>query len=283
MEKIALVTDTTCDLSDEVVQQYGIRLLPFRIHYKNNEYMDRFEITAQEVYDNFQIEIPKSSTPTLKDIGEVLTEVEQAGYTHCIFITLSSGLSAVYDSINLVCKDHPQIKTFVFDSKSISVGEGYLVEQCAQLIEKGVSFDNIIHDLKRIRSKMKLYFVVQTLEYLIKGGRIGRVSGTLGELLNIKPVITIDENDGKYITYAKARGRKQSLDKILEIGEELTHKSKQRIYVMSGSAHEEALKLVDRLKTLPNITGVTYGGNISPVAGVHSGPGLVGVLFVEHN
>lgn len=281
MEKIALVSDTTCDLSNETINRYHIKLLPFYIHYREREYKDRYEISPAEVYEKLAAEVPKSSTPSVQDIEDLFSQLEKEGFTHGIFITLSSGLSCIYETVKMVSAHHPAIKSFVYDSKSISCGEGCLVEKCAELMESGQTFAEITELLPQLRQKEKLFFIVGTLEYLVKGGRIGKVSGTIGELLNIKPIITLNE-DGKYITYAKLRGRKQSLNKMLEIGRQVLEKGQHKIRVMSGAAPEEALYLVNRLKELPNAVEVVYGGNISPVAGMHSGPGLVGVVFIEN-
>lgn len=282
MEKIAVITDSTSDISSELIDKYNIKLLPFKIIYPDKEYKDRLEISADEVYRNFKNCVPKSSIPSLDDMSKAFEEIVQQGYTHVIGVTLSSGLSSIANALEMTSNNYPEIKTHVFDSKSISLGEGYMVEKCCQLIAEGKSFDEIVETLPKIRAGFKVFFIVGTLEYLIKGGRIGRVAGTVGELLNIKPIITIND-EGVYCQYAKARGRKQSLNKMLDIAKELLEESPKKIYVMSGYAEEDCLWLRDKLKEFPNATSVEYGGNISPVAGVHSGPGLVGVIFIDEN
>lgn len=280
MEKIALITDTASDISDEVIEKYNIKVLPFRIIYKDKEYKDRYEITPQKVYENLSVETPTSSLPSMQDMEELYCELEKEGYTHVIACVLSTGLSGIFNALRLVSSGHEKIKSFIFDSKSISTGEGIIIEECAKLMEQGKSFDDIVRVIPSIKERIQVFFVVGTLEFLKRGGRIGKVSGTIAELLNIKPIISID-NHGIYYTFDKVRGRKQSLKRILDVvGEKLKDK-KLRIYIRHSNCVEDAQKVYDGFKGLPNVTSIDFGGEISPVSGVHSGPGLVGVVLYE--
>lgn len=280
MSKIALITDTTSDLDEEIIRKYNINILPFRIIYKDKEYIDKYEITPKQVYENLSVEVPTSSLPSMKDMEELYCRLEKEGYTHVIAVVLSTGLSGIYNALRIVSESHTNIESFIYDSKSISLGEGIIIEQCAKLIEKGKSFDDIVEQIPVIKSKIKVFFVVGTLEYLKKGGRIGKVSGTIAELLNLKPIISIDEH-GVYYTYDKVRGRKQSLKRIVEIGEKITSNIKCKVYIRHSNCFEEAQKVVEAFKELKNVSEVDFGGEISPVSGVHSGPGLVGVIIYE--
>jgi len=280
MEKIALITDTTSDLPQDIIEKYNIKILPFRIIYKDREYKDKYEITPKEVYDNFEKEIPTSSLPLAQDMEELYDELEKEGYTHAIAITLSSGLSGISNALRLVSENHDNIESFVYDSKTISWGEGILVKKCAELIEQGKDFDYIKNILPELRKKVKLFFVVGTLEYLRKGGRIGRISGTIGDLLNLKPIVAVDD-EGRYFTHSKVRGRKQSLNKMVNIVKEIVNDKEHDIIVLNGCSDEDCKYMIDQFEKIDNVSSVNYGGDISPVSGVHSGPGLVGVVLVE--
>ncbi|AGK98728.1 DegV family protein [Clostridium pasteurianum] len=280
MERVALITDTTADLPQEIINKYNIQALPFRIIYKDREYRDKIEITSEEVYRGLKKEVPTSSMPSLQDMEDTYSKLEGEGYTHVIGITLSSGLSGIYNGLTLVSKNHPNIKSCICDSKSISLGEGALVEECAKLLEGGRSFEQVVKAIPSIQNRIHLFFVVDTLEYLIKGGRIGKVAGTIGTLLNLKPIISTDK-EGNYYTYAKARGKKQALSKVIEIAEQLSKNKKCRALVVDGNGKEDAIKVKESIEKLSNITSVYYCGCISPVSGVHSGPGLVGLVCIE--
>ncbi|MFA6940297.1 MAG: DegV family protein [Clostridiaceae bacterium] len=281
MEKIALITDSASDVPSDLIKEYDIRVLPFRIIYKDRELIDGVDITPEEVYENMVNEIPTTSLPSMDDMEKLFQTLENEGYNKAIAITLSSGLSGIYNALKIAADNHPEIETFIWDSKSISVGEAVVVFECGKLIKMGKSFQEIKEYIPTILQRSNLFFVVGTLENLKKGGRIGKVAGTIAELLDIKPIISPDKNDGKYFTYAKIRGRKKSLNKLLEIAEEVAKDKKCRAFLMHGNALAEALEFANRLKTLPNILSVYFGGNISPVAGVHSGPGLVGLCLLE--
>lgn len=280
MNKIALITDTTSDLNKEVIEKYNINVLPFRIIYSDREYLDNVDITPQEVYDNMAKEVPTSSLPSMKDMEELFLRLEEEGYTHAIAITLSTGLSGIFNAIKLTSENHPSIITHVCDSQSIALGEGLIVIECGKLIEEGKSFEEVVAAIPSIKERIHLYFVVGTLEYLKRGGRIGKVSGTIAELLNIKPIITVD-TDGKYVTSEKVRGRKQSLNKLVELTNNILDKKKCRVYVVHGDALEESKKVMEIIRPHPNVISIEFGGCISPVSGVHSGPGLVGMVCIE--
>lgn len=280
MQKIALITDSTSDIDQNQIDRYNINVLPFRIIYKEKEYLDNVDITAEEVYKNMAIEVPTSSFPTVEDIENLFKRLVKEGYTHAIAITLSTGLSGIYNAINMVSSNYTEIETFVYDSKSISLGEGALVIECGKLIEKGMEFKDIVKAIPMIKSKIHLFFVVGTLEYLKLGGRIGKVEGTIAELLQVKPIIAIND-EGKYYTYTKVRGRKQSLTKLCQIISQLIQDKKYTIYVLHGNAYEEAYKVYTTIKDFNKLGSVMMGGQISPVSGVHSGPGLIGVVCVE--
>lgn len=280
MDKIAFIGDTTGDLSSDMITKYNINILPFRIIYKDREYLDRVNITPTEVYDNMVNEIPTSSMPSMQDIEDMFLKLKNQGYTHIIAVTLSTGLSGIYNGIRVVSENHPEIKTFICDSKSISMGEGAILVECGKLRDRGKNFDEIIAEIPNIMKRIHLFFVVPTLEYLKKGGRIGRVAGTIAELLDIKPIITVDP-EGKYTTFAKVRGRKQSLAKLIDIAREMLEHKKYAVYLGNGAAREDVERIYNAISKFPNLLSINMIGDISPVSGVHSGPGLIGLVMVE--
>ena len=280
MNKIALITDTTSDLNKDVIEKYNINVLPFRIIYSDREYSDNVDITSQQVYDNMKTEVPTSSLPSMKDMEDLFLRLEEEGYTHAIAVTLSTGLSGIFNAIKLTSENHPSIITHVCDSQAISLAEGLIVTECGKLIEEGKSFEEVVDSIPSIKKRIHLYFVVGTLEYLKRGGRIGKVAGTIAEMLNIKPIISVD-TDGKYVTSEKVRGRKQSLNKLVELTNNILDKKKCKVYILHGDALEESKKVMEIIRPHPNVISIEFEGYISPVSGVHSGPGLVGMVCIE--
>lgn len=279
MSKIALITDSTSDVDKEMIQKYDLKVLPLRIIYKDKEYIDRVTITPKEVYDNFVYEIPSTSLPSMQDMEDMYLKLEEEGYTHAVAVIISANLSGTYNTLRLVSENHPSIETCVFDSKSLTIGEAAIVEECGEMIKSGKSFEQIVEALPEIQSRITVYYAVDTLKYLIKGGRIGKVSGTIGEILNIKPIISIN-SDGVYYTYAKAKGKKKAVSKLVDIAREALEKTPCKIWVMHGGAYEEVKPFSETIAALPNITRLSFG-EISPVAGVHTGPGLLGIIVVK--
>lgn len=281
MEKIALITDSACDIDSETVEKYGIRVLPFKIIYENREYTDKVDITPEEIYDNLKNEIPKSSLPAMEDMENMYEKLLKENYTHVIAVVISSGLSGTYNALRLVGGQYSKIKTFVYDTKSTSVCEGIILKQCGELIEKGKSFREIVEQIPEMKKKLHFFFVFGTLEYAKKGGRIGKISGTIGEFLDIKPIVGFDEEHGQCYTFAKVRGRNKSLNKLTEIGKETAELKKCDAYIVHGNSREDADRVCGMLQRIPGIENVYLTGQISAIVGVYSGPGTIGVCYVE--
>ncbi|AAK79591.1 DegV family protein with EDD domain [Clostridium acetobutylicum] len=279
MEKIALITDSTSDVDKDMIEKYDIKVLPLRIIYKDKEYIDRVTISPREVYDNLHIEVPSTSLPSMGDMESLYEKLEAEGYTHVIGVTISSNLSGTYNSLKLVSEGHENIKSFIFDSRSITMGEGAIIKECGEMILQGKNFDYIVEKMPKMRENIKVYYIVDTLKYLIKGGRIGKVSGTVGQLLDIKPIISINE-EGVYYTHCKAKGKKQAIKKLIEILRRTLSEKHCDIWVMHGGAYDEIDKLKDLVSGIENINNLN-SGEISPVAGVHTGPGLLGVVIFK--
>lgn len=277
MQKIALITDSACDLSLETLQKNNISLLPLRIIYSDRDLRDKIDISAEEVYNNLKKEIPRTSLPDNQTIENVLCKLEEEKYTHVIAITLSSGLSGTCNAIRLALEDHPNLISFVYDSKILALPQGLTVLEVAKLINEGKSFEEILNSIAKIRSKISGYFTIDTLEYLKKGGRIGKVTGTIGELLNLKPIISTDD-EGIYYTLCKARGKKQALSKLTDILKKELENSKCKVWILQGGAIDEANKFKKSLEKLNNILELGIS-EISPALGVHVGPGLLGLAI----
>ena len=274
MQKIALITDSACDLDLNTLKENNINLLPLRIIYSNGDYRDRIDISPQEVYDNLEKEVPKTSLPSAQETEETLNKLEEEGYTHIIYISISSGLSGSFNALRLALEDHPKLTSFVYDSKILAYPQGEIVLEVAKLIKEGKSYEEIIKEIPEIRKRVIGYFTINTLEYLKRGGRIGRLAGTVGELLNLKPIITTDE-DGVYYNVAKVRGRKQSLSKMTELLKGYLAKGKCEVAVLHAGCEDEAIKYMNSLKDLTNVVSIKIA-EISPALGIHGGPGLIG-------
>lgn len=279
--KIAILTDSCSDVPQNLLERFHIYQLALSINYKDKSYRDRIDITPEEVYENLQNEIPHTSLPSIGEINEVIEKIIADGYTQVIIPLISSGLSGTYNAIKTVCENFKNIKTAVIDTKNIALGSGFLSIYAAQLVEKHLSFEEIVSKIEEKIIDSHMYYCLETLHYLVKGGRLGRVEGMLGSMLQIKPIIACDK-DGIYYTVEKVRGRKQSINKLIEIVQEkIKDKKNYYLAISHGYAQEEADKIKERMQ--PYIVNATLfiEGQISPALGVHTGPGLIGIGYFD--
>ncbi|CCO08330.1 DegV family protein [Desulforamulus hydrothermalis] len=279
-EKVAIVTDSTCDLDQATVQEYDIKVLPLKVIYSNNEeYLDRIEISPDQIYQRMPAEIPTTSLPSPAQIMDLFKKLQAEGYTHIISIHISSGLSGTYNTVKTVAREFKNMIIEVIDSKALSMALGIPVLESAKTLRKTLSFQAAVDKAKDILNNMDVYFVVGTLEYLKKGGRIGYVAGTIGEIMQIKPIISINK-EGKYYTYDKVRGRKKSIMRLFDIASQILKEKSGTLAVMHGAAPEESWELFNKIKSLPNVNN-SYFGQVGPVIGVHAGPGLIGFCICK--
>lgn len=276
MEKIALITDSASDINSELIKKYNIHVLPFKIIFSDKEYKDGVDITPSMLYEKLPTEIPTTSLPSISEFTELLEKLKSDGYTHAIIITISNCFSGTFNASRLASESVSDITTFVFDSLTLTMSEGAMVLETAALIEEGKSFNEITNELPTIRKKIDVFFTLDTLTYLKKGGRIGKVAGTIAEALNIKPIITI-KDDG-FHTYSKVRGTKQSISKLSNILNDYLAKGKCKVWIMNGDAPDKADLLYNAIKNSDNLVECTLGGMIGPALGVNTGPGLVGFI-----
>jgi len=274
--KIAVVTDSACDLPDEVLKQHNVSFISLRMVYPTCEYRDRVEITPDQVYDNLKEILPKTSLPFPEDVTNLYDKLRQEGYTHVIHICISSGLSGTYNMVRMIAEGYQGLTIEVIDSRILSMGLGYMVLECVKALNETGSFSAAVAHTKAVREGILGCFVIRTLEYLRKGGRIGLVEGMLGSMLNLKPVIFVND-DGIYQTLTKARGNNNALDAMLREVCSKFQQQKIHLAVVYGAAREEAEKLLIRAKSLLNVAESMIC-QVSPVLGAHTGPSLLGIV-----
>ena len=282
MEKIALITDSTCGLPLVYIEKYNVHVARLKIIYKTAEYIDGITITANDVYSRLNKELPTTSMPSVQDICDIYETLLNEGYTHVIAMPISSGLSGTINSFRIAASEYEdKITSFVFDTKILSMAVGLSVIEIGKMIENGKDFEYICTAIPKLREDTSMYFTVDTLEYLIKGGRIGKVTGSVGQLLNLKPIITMDD-DGKYTNHSKVRGSKKAFNTLLDLATNILDQGKGKVIIMTGTMEDEAKKLEDILSKHKNTTFM-YSGTITPAVGIHSGPRLLAVAVLKES
>ncbi|MGB4593557.1 MAG: DegV family protein [Coriobacteriia bacterium] len=277
VEKIAILTDSCSDVPKAYRDKYNMYVVPLMVIYKDAQYRDGVDIHPEDVYARFSEEVPSTSLPSPSVVADTFKQIKADGYDKVVAVTISSGLSGTFEMISGFGPEPEGLKVRYIDTKNIGIGSGFSAIRAGELIEMGLGFDEVCRGVEEAARNTRLYFCVSTLEYLQKGGRIGLVAATVGTLLNLKPVITCNE-DGVYVTVARARGRKKSLQlamaKATEFGAGATD---YNITVMHGDALQEADDLLADLKAqLPDYR-YAIEGQITPALVVHTGPGLIGV------
>jgi len=277
--KIKIVTDSTADLPQEFIEKYEITVVPLYVNFPTKTYLDGVDIQPNEFYPLLEKagdNLPKTSTPTINDFLQTYESLLKEGY-EILSIHISSGLSS---TAAMAEKAASMLngKIHVFDSKSISLGIGLQILTALEMIKKNLSLDTIWEKLHETRRRTEVFFSLDTLHYLEKGGRIGKVSALLGTILKIKPVVRVV--DGSYVPLDKARNQNQAIVKMAEnMIKILGEKIPEHIGVAHGAAEDAA-------KNLIKLVEEKYGRKIDlfaetgPVIGVHTGPGTIGIAFI---
>lgn len=277
-EKIALLTDSCADLSAALKQENHIYTVPLRIRCQDGEYADGVDIGPKDIYARLRAgELPKTSLPLGEDIGQVLTKIRKAGYDGVIAIMLSSGLSGTFNLVRLMAEECEGLTVKVFDSLSGSLGEGMTLMQLAEDIRNGMGWEELVERrAPQLIAGTTPFFSVDTLEYLRKGGRIGRVTATAGTMLQIKPLLSFTP-DGQLGSVAKVRGRQQVINKLVDLTVKACGDHKRyNLAVANGGAPEEMELVREKLKAaLPNYEHF-WDGEIDGTLSVYIGDGILG-------
>lgn len=274
--KIAILVDSGCDLPENIVRQYDIKVLRLKVMYGDDIYSDGLDIDPSEVYRRFSDEIPKTSTPNMQEVLDMVDEIKSQGYESIIAITISSGLSGTYNTVAMTFDGVSGIETYAFDSKNISIGAGLFAVWAARQRELGKSFGEITSGLENKIHDSKVFFYMDTLDYLRKGGRINPAVAIVGKALNLKPIISCNEK-GVYYTVAKIRGSHKGLNKLMEAAMDFAAQGKSMIALMNGAAPDVAKQVRPLIEQQAPDGEIVVDKQITATMAVHTGPGLIGI------
>ena len=212
---LAIVTDSTCDLTQAELESLKATRVPLYVRFKGGTHKDWLEISPKVIVEGVAAgaDMPSTSQPSPQDFENAYKDAMAKGADTILCITISSELSGTFQSANLA-KANLSVPITVFDSRAASVGLGDMVKKAAEMRDRGASFEHIIKALEHIRDTNKVFFTVETLNFLQKNGRIGRAQALLGGLLNIKPLLGL--NDGRIEPIGRARGTKKAIKELVE-------------------------------------------------------------------
>lgn len=286
MSTYKIITDTTVDITPSMANELDLAVVPFTFIMNGVNYESSLDYKSMKVTE-FYDRLRKGEMSTTAQINsEVFIEffkpVLEKGQD-LLYICFSSGLSGTYQSAQIarseLAEQYPDRKIYVFDSLSASMGQGLLVYLAAKMKEKGSSIDEVYEWLKRDTLKLCHWFTVEDLNHLKRGGRVSAGTALVGTMLGIKPVLHVD-NEGHLVNVSKVRGRKQSLDALVNKMEETAiNPAEQTVFISHGDSLEDA-KYVE--KQIRDRLGVTkfHINHIGPVIGAHAGPGTIALFFV---
>jgi DegV family protein with EDD domain len=273
---IKIVTDSTCEAPPGVLQHPAVTVVPLYVVFGKESLKDKVQISHDAFWQRAQTAnpLPTTSQPTPTDFLGPFRSLTEAG-DEVIAVTISGKLSGTYSSAAQAKQELPSQPIDLVDSESTSVGLGLMVQEALRMVEQGASRAEIVSALNDMRAHVRILFSVDTLDYLARGGRIGKAQAFVGTLLSFKPMLAI--TDGEIVPVARVRSRRKALETLVE-----THASAapQRgpgvsVGVTHANAPDEARAVAQELGTTFGTTDV-FVAELGPVLGVHTGPGMIG-------
>ena len=287
MSEIVLLSDSSCDLPLGCLQQYNIEIIPYYVSFDTeNYYKEITELSISDFYKRLRAEkiFPKTSLPSINDYYEFFKPHVEAG-KKIICVTISNHFSGSYNAAvnarELILENYPNANIEIINSLNATGGEGVLVLEIGRMIKEGVDYETILSLIPKLRDTARIFFFVETLDYLEHGGRIGKASALLGSMLNVKPIIYLQ--DGLLFPAGKVRGTKKALAKILELSKEYVGSDFNDYHYLV--AHADNLEYANIIKEgLEKDLGVSVLEDycfVGTTVGVYTGPDVVGVCLIK--
>lgn len=275
-----IVADTLTGIPVERAAELGIPYLPQIVIFGEDSYRDDSEITSQEFLRKLQTSrvLPKTAAPPPALYDPIFQKARENGDS-LVVLCPSAELSGTYRSAIVAAQANPGVDVHILDTRTIAAGLAGIVLEARKWALEGAEPQQIIEKSKELASRNKMYFLVDTLEYLYKGGRIGGAQQLFGSILQIKPILTF--KDGKIEPHESQRTKNRGIARIKDlVAEECPANSESHLAVMHGDAYQDAVKIADELKEKMNLPGIEIY-DLPPAILTHSGPGVIGVSFFK--
>lgn len=275
-EKIALITDSTNDLPQSIREQYGIIVVPMTVIWGEKQYLDGLELTAEEFYKELKVNPihPTTSQPTPGDFLAAYDRAKQSGATQIMVCVISSAMSGTIESARLAAEGY-SLPVSIWDSKSNSMSLGWQVLAMARTREEGGGIEEMRQSAEKVRASLHYHIVLDTLDYLIRGGRIGSAARLIGNMLKIKPQVRVNHQSGTVEAGDISTTRKKAIETLFSsFFKKLDTGKPMHIAVLHNGVEEDARALADRVKNEFNPSELIIG-IVSPILGAHTGPGAI--------
>ena len=281
--KIALVTDSTSVLTEQEIKENNVIVAPIPIIIGDKEYLEGVNITSKQLFETQKqgAAFPKTSQPSMGEMISLFNKLYDEGYEAIITITLSSGISGFFQTLQNVARNNPEYHLYPYDSKMTVRLQGYLVLAAAKMIKAGYTPEEILERLDKIRATIDELFVVDDLKNLSRGGRLSNASAFIGTMLHIKPLLTFE--DGKIVAFDKIRSLKRAVSKVEDIALERTsklpYKDKLRLFVFHSNDEKQAEGIKEFI--FDNFPGMPVDvAEFSPVIATHLGEKSIAIAWM---
>jgi DegV family protein with EDD domain len=277
-----IVVDGGVDLPPGFARHYGLRMIPLMLSFGQGMLRSGMDIEAPEFYSRLRAhkEQPSTSMPSVGDYVALYKEAAEAGLP-VLSMHLSSGLSGSYNSAHIAREMLPDLEIHLVDCGTLSAAMGMQVLVAAEMAREGAPVEAILAATRRVHESTSIFYTLDTLEYLKRGGRIGRVAGFVGTLLGLRPIITVDKATGTYVGAGKARSFRLAASSIVEqVVADAGEGSSISLVVLHGDCEAEAVRLLEALRKRLKVEWV-HTIRINPSLGVHVGPDTVGVCYYK--
>lgn len=279
---IRIVTDSTADLTPRLLREYGVEelvhIVPLTVHFGDEEFKDGVDLARDTFFEMLQTrpEMPRTSQPSPAAFVDAYRQASRPGDT-VLSLHISGKMSGTHQSAALAARQFPDRDIEVVDTRSVSLGLGLMVLKAAQSAKEGKSKQEILTELRRRMAANKILFVVDTLEYLQRNGRIGKAQAFVGGLLNVKPLLTVE--DGVVSPVEKVRGKAKAKERLVErLVEMVPPGSAELGAVLHAASPDEGAEIAARLNRWYD--GLTFHvEELGPTVGSHAGPGTLGVVL----
>jgi len=272
--KIKLVVDSTCEVPKDIIEKYDIAVVPLTINWMGKSFKDGIDMTSDELFAKLATvqDHPKTSQPAVGEFAEVYKKALDEGYEKIISIHITAGFSGTTQSAQAAAEIVGVDKVAIIDSQTTTMGAGWLAIKAIEGLEKGLEFDEIVKQTKEIIKNTKVVIYLDTLEYAVRGGRVSKLKGIVGSMLNIKPVIYFEDATVK--EFSKSRGKNKAIDSFVDSYEKLFGVGeKQPIKIALGYGTDKAYaeEVLIRIKEKYNVTeGFVFQSGVT--IAVHGGP-----------
>lgn len=280
MPRVGIVTDSTCDLGPDALAALDVRMVPLKVLFGDQTFLDWVELQPDAFYEKLAAspQLPKTSQPSPAEFLEVYRQLAEQGCESIVSIHLSGVLSGTLSSALMAADDSP-IKVHVIDTKCLSHGLGLIVKSAVAAREEGLDGDAIAAKVMAVSESTRILFVLDTLEYLVKGGRAGKAQGLAAAVLNIKPVLTVN-HEGIIEPYKKVKGRRRALVEMAQAAAAFAAEhGPLRAAVLHGCLDDEGAGLIAEIEATGADIEIVSAGPIGSVIGTYAGPQALGLAY----